>query len=147
MKTPPLRHFLHNLELYLGGASLLVILFLPYILASGDGRLLQASSVTTAIVAVLYGVILWCVRRRQKALRNEAIAEIQAMLQDLVRNKIALLMVDTYTATHDSQQRDESLERINQTIQNVLDILDSISEGSLQKWQSKYGDIVKLPHQ
>ncbi len=147
MKTPLLRHFLHNLELYLGGLSLIVILFLPYILASGDGRLLQASSVTAAIVAVLYGVILWCVRRRQKALRNEAIAEIQAMLQDLVRNKIALLMVDTFTATHDSQQRDESLERINQTIQNVLDILDSISEGSLQKWQSKYGDIVKLPHQ
>lgn len=147
MKTPLPKHFLHNLELYLGGVSLLVILFLPYILASGDGRLLQASSVTAAIVAVLYGVILWCVRRRQKALRNEAIAEIQAMLQDLVRNKIALLMVDTFTATHDPQQRDESLERINQTIQNVLDILDSISEGSLQKWQSKYGDIVKLPHQ
>lgn len=147
MKTPLLRHFLHNLELYLGGVSLLVILFLPYILASGDGRLLQASSVTAAIVAVLYGVMLWCVRRRQKALRNEAIAEIQAMLQDLVRNKIALLMVDTFTATHDSQQRDESLERINQTIQNVLDILDSISDDSLQEWQSKYGDIVKLPHQ
>ena len=145
MKRPIKRHFLHNLELYLGGLSLLVILFLPHILY-GDGMAFRASTVT-AIVALLDVIILYCVRRRQKALRNDVIAEIQAMLQDVVRNKLALLMVDTYTATRDPQQRDESLERINQTIQTVLEILDSISDDSLHQWQSKYGAIVKLPHQ
>lgn len=143
MKTPLNRHLLHNLELYLGGLSLLVILILPRLLAGGNGRLLQVSTLTAMIVAALDGIILWYVRRRQQKLRQQAIAEIQAMLQDLVRNKIALLMVDTYTATRDPAQREESLARINENIETVLQILDSISEDSLQKWQSKYGDIAK----
>lgn len=148
MHKPLIRHFLHNLEFYLGGLSLLVILFLPRLLLGDDGNLLTASAMTAAIVAVLYGIILWGNHhrqqaRRRQALRQEAIAQIKAMLQDLVRNKIALLLVDTYTATRNPEQREQSLERINQTIETVLEILDSISEDTLQEWQAKYGDIAK----
>ena len=83
-----MRSFLANIELWLSGVALLIILIVPAMFYSGQHDVWKITAITAIGVGTLHGIIFWLVRRRQRLVRNEAIGEIRAMLTDTVNNVV-----------------------------------------------------------
>lgn len=131
-------HLLDNVELWLSGAGLLVILLVPSLAAGGaphSTTYWAVMAVTALIVGVLHGMIFWLIRRRQRRLRAEAIAELRVMLRDRINNELTTLL----SHLDDANAGDLHLvERIRGSTQSIADLLSALSEESLTDWRTRY---------
>lgn len=135
------RAFLDNIELWLSGAGIAVILLAPQVAhASGDAAWRIGAIVATA-VGVLHGLIFWVVRRRQRRIRAQVIAELRGMLRDRVNNNLTVLAVglsDVKTV----QGTGASLQDLHDAVDRISELVGTLSDESIQSWKARYGEVV-----
>lgn len=134
--------FIDNIELWLSGAGLLVILGAPSLFASAPGSFWRIAAITAIGVGLLHGVIFWVIRRRQRIIREKSIHEIREMLGDVVKNKLAI--IDMYLSGNNGQAIVETqLDGIRETIDQISFHVDTLSEESIEDWKTKYDGAVQ----
>lgn len=131
--TTPMRIFLRHLELILTFLGLL----LTFVISAGlivpvkDHWLVAA--VVASVVAFVHGLIFWLVRRRQRRIREQVIAEIQPMLQDVICNNLAIIRLQS-----DLGRTDPAFNEIEHSIESISLALRELSDESLRRWQVRY---------
>jgi hypothetical protein len=135
-RTPLRTHVLNNIELILSAAGVLVVLVVPPLITGGVDDLWRVTAVVALVVGVLHGCIFWAIRRRQRYVRQQAFTEMRAMLQDVVRNHLAVIRL--YSTMPDKGAR--ATAKIDASVQEITHALDHLSEESLARWLCRYRD-------
>ena len=129
--------FVDNIELWLSGAGIVVILGVPYLLNPSPSEFWRVAAITAIGVGLLHGVIFWVIRRRQRTIRQKSINEIRGMLADVVKNKLSV--IEMYLP--DEEEQDvvaAQLEGIHDSIEQISEEVDTLSEESIDDWKTKY---------
>ena len=129
------RLFIDNIELWLSGAGLLVVGLVAAVAPEGMDLWLVAT-LTALAVSVIHGMIFWIVRRRQRMIRTEALAEIKEVLADVVRNDLAAIAL--YLPSENEATLREHLDGVNATLADVAAKVDGLSEERLASWKGRY---------
>ncbi len=138
-----MKFLIDNIELVLSTAGLAVIWFVPELIAGGHDSW-QVTALTATGVGVLHGVIFWIIRRRQRTIRNEAIAEIQLMLKDQINSQLTVITLSAEQAK-EGVSRDERLRQVQETSVKISKMLSGISDESLRRWRGRYANLFDKP--
>jgi len=133
-----MRIFLRNIELFLSGLGLIVIVVVPNLIQIESLSRWQVTAITATLVGVIHGIIFWLIRRRQRLVRNEAISEVREMLKDIVNNNLAVIALSSQLYGSDAHKAQVSIEQTKKAVENISRALDTVSEESLRRWRSKY---------
>ena len=137
-----LNRFLRNIELWLSAAGLLVVWVASIIVSPGDANVWKVAALTALVVSLLHGLIFWIVRHRQRQVRRQAINEIKEMLADVVKNQLAV--IGMWLQLGETRPEFEAqLAGISESIGNISEMVDSLSEESLHSWMVKYSQAVE----
>lgn len=136
-----MRFIIDNIELWLSGAGVVVILVVPRLLFAHQDRYWTAMAITALIVGVLHGGIFWFIRRRQRQVRGQAIRELQGMLKDRVNNQLNMILM--HVELESGTDSRASIEGVQKAVNDVSQLLNSLSEESLRSWQSRYAAVLK----
>jgi hypothetical protein len=110
-----MQKFLEYLELILTGAGLIVVAV--FFTAFRDVSPWKAAALSALAVGVLHGTIFFVVRSSQRKARNEAVQAIRRTLDDLIRNKLQVVLFATEIKDQDWRP---AAQRAVQEIQNSL---------------------------
>jgi hypothetical protein len=88
-----MQKFLENLELILTGAGVAVVAI--FFALFKDVAPWKAAALSALAVGVLHGIIFFAVRSAQRQARNKAVTAIRHTLDDLVRNKLQVVLFAT----------------------------------------------------
>jgi hypothetical protein len=132
-------HVAANVELYLAAVSVGLALLLPLALELGTDTQELAGAALAA--CVIQAALLWVLRRRARAIRQQLIAEVQALLRDRINNHLQIVVFslaeqDAGAATADERQR---LAQAMTAVGAVSRTLDELSTDSLRRWRDRYG--------
>jgi uncharacterized protein HemX len=137
------RSFLRNIELWLSLAGLVVILGVPAVVVPERlDAFWKVAAITAIGVGLLHGILFWTVRRRQRTVREEAIAEIREMLADRVKNHLAVLHMYLPDEGEDARLAQQELDGMYESIDEIAEQMDTISEKSIQEWRGHYAEAV-----
>ena len=126
--------FINNIELVLSAAGLIVIVTVPFLLQPSPEELWRVAAITAAVVGVLHGIIFWLIRRRQRQMRAATINQIREMLQDVVKNQLAVISMSAQLSGAQSRYQ----QRIEASVNRIEEALRHISEESLTRWRARY---------
>ncbi len=98
----------------------------------------QVAAITAIIVGIIHGVIFWLVSRRQRAVRLQTVADIQATLKNVINNPLTVIQGMDYLRTADPAQTQHATAQIARCVTSISDALHHLSEESLKAWQNKY---------
>ncbi|WP_232798254.1 hypothetical protein [Salinibacter altiplanensis] len=133
--------FVNHIELWLSGLGLVLIFGIPAI-AGGTGLVLWRLIALIAVgVGVVHGFIFWTVRRRQRQARRQSIREIQQMLSDVLKNKLAAINMYLPEET-DQELVEQELTGIRTSIEDIANEVEHLSEESLEGWKEHYSDAI-----
>ena len=118
-----MRNWLEYLELILTAAGVLVVLIFFSIFR--DIAAWKAAAISALAVGVLHGVIFFAVRSAQRRARTIAIRNIRARLDDLVRNKLQVVLFATEIQDQDWRPAAQS------AVQEIVNNLNQIESESL----------------
>ncbi|MBC7366342.1 MAG: hypothetical protein H7343_05935 [Undibacterium sp.] len=130
---------LRHLELALTLVGLVVISGVTALIAPRDVGPWQVAAITATLVGVVHGILFWPVRRRQRAVRLQAVAEIQVMLKDVINNQLTVIQGMDYLRTEDPAQTQHATRLISRSVAAISDAIQHLSEESLQAWRNQYG--------
>lgn len=134
-----MQNFLDNIELWLSGAGLVVILAVPALFGESGMASWQIMAMTAIVVGVLHGSIFWFIRRRQRVERARAIDEIRRMLKDVVNNQLQIALWNLPAVEgHDER---EKVAAVTRSLEAVSKALEALSEESLQSWEARYAHV------
>jgi len=127
-----------NVELYLVVVSVGVALLLPLALELGTDTQELAGAALAA--CVVQGALLWVLRRRARANRQQLIAEVQALLRDRINNHLQIVVFslaeqDAGAATVGERER---LAQAMTAVAAVSRTLDELSADTLRSWRDRY---------
>ena len=119
--------FLRYLELILTAAGVLVVVVVFSIFRKMSPW--QAAAIAALAVGVLHGIIFFAVRTAQRRARNLALTRVRSHLDDLIRNKLQVVLCATEIYEDDWRPIVQSavLE-----IENTLDQIEQEPLTSLQ---------------
>jgi hypothetical protein len=131
-------HVAANVELYLAAVSVSLALLLPLALELGTDTQELAGAALGA--CVVQGGLLWVLRRRARAIRQQLIAEVQALLRDRINNHLQIVVFslaeqDAGAATADERER---LAQAMSAVAAVSRTLDELSTDSIRQWRERY---------
>jgi hypothetical protein len=132
-----MRFVLRHLELILSAAGLAVIFAIPALFFRHGSRYLPAMAITAIAVGLLHGVIFWLVRQRQRRVRKETIAQLQAMLLDVINNKLTIVLA-AQSAEVGPQDRVQLQEKAQASLASIQALLRDLSEETLLSWRQRY---------
>ena len=136
------RSFINHIELWLSGVALLLIFGIPAVVGPEGVQFWRLTAIIAIAVGTIHGVIFWVVRRRQRQIRRQSIREIQAMLADVVKNR--LTAIDMYLPeAEDPEMVRQEVEGIRTSIREIADHVDALSEETLQDWEEKYDEALR----
>jgi hypothetical protein len=98
----------------------------------------QAAMATMIIIGGLHGVVFWSIRRRQRAVRHEAIQEITCMLQDRINNDLAVILMNISLSSREPAADLRRLRSTQERVQRISQYVRTLSEESLDAWKAKY---------
>lgn len=124
-----MRGFLNHIELWLSAAGVAVILLVGALFGGSDAW--KVTAITAIAVGVLHGCIFWGVRRRQRRVREQTLAEAHAMLRDGIQKQVAALLTMDARATEDQRHR---LDGVFDSLILLDHLLDSLSSERLRAW-------------
>jgi len=110
-----MQKLLEYLELILTGAGILVVLIFFAIFRNISPW--KAAAISALAVGTLHGIIFFAVRSAQRSARNNSIRSIRHTLDDLVRNKLQVVLFATEITDEDWRP---AAQRAVQEIQNSL---------------------------
>ncbi|MEF8817048.1 MAG: hypothetical protein V5A20_10480 [Salinibacter sp.] len=133
--------FVNHIELWLSGLGLVLIFGIPA-LVGGNGIVLWRLIALIAVgVGVVHGFIFWTVRRRQRQARRQSIREIQQMLSDVLKNKLAAINMYLPEET-DQGLVEQELNGIRTSIEDIAGEVENLSEESLEGWKEHYSNAI-----
>jgi hypothetical protein len=140
------RRFIANIELYLTGAGLVVAFLVPVVL--GPSHFWQSVAVTALVVSIVHGMLLWVIRRRQRRIRKELIAEVRGMLKDRVNNQLQVLFekavhVQVEAADSTTYPTAAQLADVFEATREVARTIDQISDDALSRWKDTYRHVIE----
>lgn len=94
-----MRFLLRYLELILSAAGIAVIIAVPTLFFPEPQYRWLAVAVTATAVGLIHGLIFFAVRHRQRSIRHQTIREMQLLVDDLVRNQLAVISLSTEIAS------------------------------------------------
>ena len=134
--------FVKHIELWLSGAGLLVIFGVSLIAGPSGLAFWRLIALIAVGVGLLHGLIFWAVRRRQRQIRRQSIREIQQMLSDVLKNKLAA--INMYLPEEENQVLvQQEVDAIRTSIEDIADEVDSISGESIEGWKERYSGAVE----
>lgn len=117
--------------------ALVLIFGIPAVVGPSGADFWRLTAVLAISVGTIHGVIFWVVRRPQRQIRRESIREIQAMLADVVKNR--LTAIDMYLPEgQDPEMVRQEVEGVRSSIREIAEHVDTLSEEALQDWEEKY---------
>ena len=134
--------FVNNIEVWFSLAGLAVIWMMPALFSGSAINPWQVAALTATFVGVFHGGIFWTVRRKQRRVRSRAIWEIREMLEDVVKNQLAVIGMYLPSAKENPQLAIE-LEGIKESIESISQLVDSLSEESVDQWKTRYKEAVE----
>lgn len=134
VKTRLLRY----IELILTAAGLVIIFALVAALPDSASNKWFIVACVAVVVGALHGAIFFLVRNRQRKVREEAIAEVSAMLQDMINNQMTVIR--NFAGSDDAKLREVS----DKAVMNISLIVGTLSEDSLRSWKERYREILKF---
>lgn len=137
--------FLRNLELILTGIGVILTFLAPSIAYQYGSDWWQIAAFTALTVGIIHGLIFWMVRRRQRQIREAIIADLRLMLKDQLNNRLMALLSEISLQANLADDV-ELLEPLISHIDQINILLDKLSEESLRSWQSRYAEVMMLPH-
>ena len=134
-----MRGFLNHIELWLSAAGVAVILLVGALFGGADAW--KVTAITAIAVGVLHGCIFWAVRRRQRRVREQTLAEAHAMLRDGIQKQVAALLTMDATAGEEQRRR---LDGVFDSLVLLDHLLDSLSSERLRAWTASAEGRVEL---
>ena len=135
------RGFVNHIELWLSGVALVLIFGIPAVAGPSGVDFWRLTAIIAIAVGTIHGVIFWVVRRRQRQIRRESIRAIQAMLADVVKNR--LTAIDMYLPEGDDPEMvRQEVDGIRTSIREIADHVDNLSEETLEDWEETYSEAV-----
>jgi len=117
-----MQKLLEYLELILTGAGVLVVLV--FFTTFRNISPWKAAALSAVAVGALHGVVFFVVRSAQRSARNKAVRAIRQTLDDLVRNKLQVVLFATEIKDEDWRP---AAQRAVQEIQNSLNRIEAES--------------------
>lgn len=136
-----LQRFLNNIELWLSSAGVVVVYLASSLFAPEGADVWRIAAGTALAVSVIHGVIFWVVRKRPRAMRERAIAEIREMLADRVKNQLAVIAM-SLPMTQDREAYAFAVEGIGASVDSISSMVGSLSQKSLKSWKRHYREAV-----
>lgn len=136
------RGFVNHIELWLSGVALLLIFGIPAVAGPSGIAFWRLTAIIAIAVGTIHGVIFWVVRRRQRQIRRKSIREIRAMLADVVKNRLAAINMYLPEDEEPEMVRQE-VEGIQQSIREIAEHVDNLSEETLQDWEETYDEALR----
>lgn len=133
----PMNRLTRDIELWLNALGLVAILTIPLLTLSLAANPWQVAALVAIVAGVLQVTLGWFIRKRREDARNEAIGDVREMLRDNVNNQLGaiLLAAEVRGPTAEDLER---LRVIRGSVDRVSELLESISEDSLQDWKTRY---------
>ncbi len=131
-------HVLRRFELYLSAATLVLFVLIATMVLQ-DARPLFTGGLACVSLLSLQIAIQWADRERQRRLRLKAIHDIREMLTDRVLNPLATIKV-WVSMTSDSPQLAGSVADLDASIDEVAEMVKTLSEEQLDTWQLRYAN-------
>mgnify|MGYP000674511198 FL=1 len=134
--------FVNHIELWLSGVGLAII-FGVGLFGDASGLAFWRLIAFIAVgIGIVHGFIFWAVRRRQRQVRRQSIREIQQMLSDVLKNKLAA--INMYLPEEENQEMvKQELDGIRNSIEDIADEVEDISEESIEGWKEHYSGAVE----
>lgn len=136
-----MRVFLDNLELWLTGAGLAVIVAVPSAIGTMPASYWHVIAITAVLVGIVHGLLFWLVRRRQRLVRRATLFAARGMLRDVVNNRLQVLLLGLETATPGLDAL--ALRDARAGVEHVSALLGTLSEESLRRWEERYAGFVE----
>ena len=134
--------FVKHIELWLSGVGLLLIFGVALFMGSSGVAFWRLIAIIAVGIGVVHGFIFWAVRRRQRQVRRQSIHEIQQMLSDVLKNKLAA--INMYLPEEENQEMvKQELDGIRSSIEDIASEVESISEESIEGWKEHYSGAVE----
>jgi uncharacterized membrane protein YjgN (DUF898 family) len=127
-----MRKLLEYLELVLTGAGVLVVIIAFAIFR--DVEPWKAAAIAGLAVGVIHGIIFFIVRSAQRRARNQAVRAIRNTFDDLVRNKLQVVLFATEIEDEDWRP---AAQRAVQEIQNSLNRIEAESLTVARGWHGE----------
>lgn len=129
---------LRYLEIIFTLAGLAVIFLVTALVKPTAASSWQVAAITATAVGVIHGLLFWVIRHRQREARHNAIKDMQAVLQDVVNNQLAVIqaMAELRQARPEEAQR--ACSYISQAVGSISDSLKNIDEDRIKSWRLKY---------
>lgn len=116
--------------------SLVAVVLIPWLLVPAE-HFWKAMAVTASVAACFHGFLVWTIYRRQKYLREQVIAEVRTVLQDDIKDKLAVINFALSIQDKEAFLRKE-LGEIKDLIDEMSLRLDTLTEESLDEWKKKH---------
>ena len=134
--------FVNHIELWLSGVGLLLIFGVAFFMGSSSAAFWRLIAIIAVGIGVVHGLIFWAVRRRQRRVRRQSIREIQQMLSDVLRNKLAA--INMYLPEEENQELvEQELDGIRASIEDIANEVEELSEESIEGWKEHYSGAVE----
>ena len=127
-----MQKLLEYLELVLTGAGVLVVILAFAIFR--DVEPWKAAAIAGLAVGVIHGIIFFIVRSAQRRARNQAVHAIRNTFDDLVRNKLQVVLFATEIQNEDWRP---AAQRAVQEIQNSLNRIEAESLTAVKGWHGE----------
>lgn len=131
------RGFINHIELWLSAVALVLIFGIPAIAGPEGVAFWRLTAVLAIAVGTIHGVIFWVVRRRQRQIRRRSIQEIQTMLADVVKNRLAAIEMALPENEEPEMVRQE-VEAVRGAIEEIATHVDNLSVETLKDWEARY---------
>jgi hypothetical protein len=134
----PQKLFFNNAELCLCSFAAAVIGGTLVLLQPALGEPWQAATAAMIVIGGLHGIVFWSIRRRQRAVRHQAIQEITDMLQDRINNDLAVILMNVSLSSRNPEADLRMLQSTQERIQRISQHVRTLSEESLDAWKARY---------
>jgi NADH:ubiquinone oxidoreductase subunit 2 (subunit N) len=133
-----MKFILRYLELIFTVAGLVVIFAAALVFSRVGASYWRVAAITATIVGVIHGILFWVVRRRQRAVRRAVIADVQAMLKDMINNQLAVILAMSELREARAEETRRASDYISRSVSAISGALQHMSDESLRSWLVKY---------
>ncbi len=137
-RLPAMKFVLRYLELLFTVAGLAVIFGVTAFVHPTDTSSWAVAAVTATLVGVIHGVLFWVVRSRQRRLRQETLADAEAMLRDVIMNQLSIIRLGVELQVPPSADTRQAVLKLGNAIDVIYETIDDLSEEKLARWQERY---------
>ena len=140
-----MKFVLRYLELIFTAAGLLVIFGVTALFHPADTSSRAVAAITATLVGVIHGVLFWIVRNRQRRMREETLADAEAMLRDVIMNQLSIIRLGVELHAPPSADTKQAVLKLGTAIDVIYEAIDDLSGEKLARWQARYHRTIDRP--